>query len=142
MKDVFRISTDKHELDIDAIHAFLSTKAYWCLDIPKEIVQRSVDNSLCFGVYDGEKQVGFARVISDFATIAYLGDVYIEEEYRGKGLSKWLVETIMKHPDLQGLRRWILLTGDAHELYRKFGWTDLADPSKWMELHDRDVYRR
>ena len=138
----FCISTDKSKLDIDSIHEFLSTQAYWCLNIPKDKVQTAIENSLCFGVYLHEKQIGFARIISDFSTIAYLGDVYILEEFRGKGLSKWLVEIIMNHPNLQGLRRWILLTGDAHELYRKFGWTDIADPTKWMELHDKNVYKK
>lgn len=141
-KDQFLISTDRSKLDTDSIHEFLSTKAYWCLNIPKETVRKSIENSLCFGLYDGAKQIGFARVISDFATIAYLGDVYVLEEYRGHGLSKWLMETVMSHPQLQGLRRWILLTGDAHGLYRKFGWTDIADPSLWMELHNRNVYSR
>ena len=126
----FLISTDNAKLDVNAIHDFLSTKAYWSLNIPKETVQTAIGNSLCFGVYENNKQIGFARVISDFATIAYLGDVYVLEEYRGKGLSKWLMETIMSHPDLQGLRRWILLTGDAHGLYRQYGWTDIADASK------------
>lgn len=141
-KDQFSISTDKSKLDVDSIHEFLSTKAYWCLNIPKEKVQIAIENSLCFGVYDAGKQVGFARVITDFSTIAYLGDVYVLEEYRGKGLSKWLMETIMNHEDLQGLRRWILLTGDAHELYRQYGWTNIADPTKWMELHDKNVYSK
>jgi len=139
-KDTFLISTDKRKLDIDAIHDFLSTKAYWCLNIPKDKVVRAIENSLCFGVYDEEKQIGFARVITDFSTIAYLGDVYVLEACRGKGISKWLMETIMNHEDLQGLRRWILLTGDAHALYRKFGWSDIADPTKWMELHNKHVY--
>ena len=138
----FTISTDKNRLDIDSIHEFLSTKAYWCLDIPRTTVERAIENSLCFGLYHRDKQVGFARVISDYATIAYLGDVYVLQEYRGQGLSKWLMEVIMAHSDLQGLRRWILLTGDAHELYRKFGWTDIADPSKWMELHNKKVYSK
>ncbi|WP_312992416.1 GNAT family N-acetyltransferase [Chryseobacterium flavum] len=136
----FLISTDKSKLDIHAIHQFLSTKAYWSLNIPEEKVQTAIQNSLCFGVYYDQKQIGFARIISDFSTIAYLGDVYILEEFRGHGLSKRLMEMIMQHPDLQGLRRWILLTGDAHGLYRQFGWTDIADPSKWMELHDKNVY--
>ncbi|MBL7840458.1 MAG: GNAT family N-acetyltransferase [Cyclobacteriaceae bacterium] len=140
-KNQFTISTDKARLDVNAIHEFLSTKAYWCLNIPKAIVEKAIANSLCFGVYEGEKQIGFARVISDLSTIAYLGDVYVLEEYRGHGLSKWLMETIMMHPELQGLRRWILLTGDAHGLYRQFGWTDLADSSKWMELHNKNVYK-
>lgn len=141
-KDQFSISTDKSKLDVDSVHDFLSTKAYWCLNIPKEKVQVAIENSLCFGVYEEEKQVGFARIITDFSTIAYLGDVYVLEEYRGKGLSKWLMETIMNHEDLQGLRRWILLTGDAHELYRQYGWTNIADPTKWMELHDKNVYSK
>lgn len=141
-KDDLSISTDKTKLDIDSIHDFLSTKAYWCLNIPRETLERAIQNSLCFGVYQHEKQVGFARVISDYATIAYLGDVYITEDYRGQGLSKWLIETIMNHPDLQGLRRWILLTGDAHGLYRNFGWTDIADPTKWMEFHNKNVYSK
>lgn len=136
----FCISTDKKKLDIDSIHEFLSTKAYWCLNIPKVKVMTAIENSLCFGVYQNEKQVGFARVITDYSAIAYLGDVYILEEYRGHGLSKWLIETIMGHPNLQGLRRWILLTKDAHGLYRQFGWTDIADPSKWMEVHNKNVY--
>lgn len=137
----FTISTDKAKLDIDAIHRFLSKEAYWSLNIPKETVTLAIEHSLCFGVYklDGV-QIGFARIISDFATIAYLGDVYILEAYRQKGLSKWLMETIMTYPGLQGLRRWILLTADAHELYRQFGWAAIADTTKWMELHNKDVY--
>lgn len=136
----FHISTDKTKLDVDAIHDFLSTKAYWCLNIPKNKIVTAIENSLCFGVYHNEKQIGFARIISDFSTIAYLGDVYVLEEYRGQGLSKWLMDTIMNHPNLQELRRWILLTGDAHGLYRQFGWTDISDSSKWMELHNKNVY--
>jgi GNAT superfamily N-acetyltransferase len=141
-KDEFCISTDKTKLDVDSIHGFLSTKAYWCLNIPKETLQKAILNSRCFGVYKNEKQIGFARVISDFSTIAYLGDVYILEEYRGKGLSKWLIGTIMSDPNLQGLRRWILLTADAHGLYRQFGWTNIADPDKWMTVHDKNVYSK
>ena len=139
-KGDYLISTDKRKLDINDVHEFLSKKAYWCLNIPIDKVQTAIENSLCFGVYKAEKQIGFARVITDFSTIAYLGDVYILEEHRGKGISKWLIEIIMNHPQLQGLRRWILLTGDAHELYRKYGWTDIADPTKWMELHHKNVY--
>lgn len=138
--DDYLISTDKKKLDIHAIHEFLSTKAYWCLNIPKEKVRISIENSFCFGVYHNGKQIGFARLITDFSTIAYLGDVYILEDYRGKGISKWLMETVMSHPELQGLRRWILLTGDAHDLYRKFGWTEIADPARWMEIHNKNAY--
>lgn len=140
-KDEFELSTDPLKLNIDAIHKFLSTQAYWSLNIPKEKVQKSIENSLCFGVYHQNNQIGFARVISDYSSIAYLGDVYVLEDYRGKGISKFLMETIMSHPNLQGLRRWILLTGDAHGLYKQFGWTELADPTKWMELHNPSVYK-
>lgn len=139
-KDEFCISTDKSKLDINAIHEFLSTQAYWCLNIPKQTIHSAIENSLCFGLYEDKRQIGFARVITDFSTIAYLGDVYILEAYRGNGLSKWLLEIVMSFPNLQGLRRWILLTGDGHGLYRKFGWEDIADTSKWMELHNKDLY--
>lgn len=139
-KDSFHISTAKEKLDRPLIHHFLSTEAYWCRGIPRETVERSIRHSLCFGVYKGNQQVGFARVISDFATIAYLGDVFILKDFRGQGLSKWLLQTIHAHPDLQGLRRWILLTADAHSLYRQAGWSDLADPTKWMEIHHQNPY--
>ncbi|AHF14056.1 GNAT family N-acetyltransferase [Niabella soli] len=142
VKNDFCISTDKTKLDIDTIYTFLAKEAYWCLNIPKDRVLVSIENSLCFGVYTGSRQIGFARIISDFSTIAYLGDVFIVKDYRGMGLSKWLMETIMNHPDLQGLRRWILLTGDAHQLYRQFGWKEIADPSLWMELHNKNAYTK
>ena len=122
------------------IHDFLSTKAYWSLKIPKKAVIRSIEHSLCFGVFYEEVQVGFARVISDYSTIAYLGDVFILESHRGKGLAKLLMKVIMNHPKLQDLRRWILLTGDAHGLYKKYGWTKLADPSVWLEFYNSNVY--
>lgn len=137
----YHISTDPALLDIPMIHWFLSTQSYWAQGIPAETVERSIAHSLCFGVYLGSAQVGFARVISDRATVAYLGDVFILPEHRGKNLSKQLMQTIMAHPELQGLRRWILLTADAHALYRQFGWTDLADPSRWMEKHTKNVYQ-
>ena len=136
----FLISTDRSRLNLDVIFGFL-TNCYWSKGIPREVVARSIEHSLCFGVYDGSgAQVGFARVISDFATIAYLGDVFILESHRGRGLSKWLMECITQHPDVQGLRRWILLTRDAHELYKKFGFTPLKAPERYMELHRADVY--
>jgi len=113
----------------------------WAKGIPRETVARSIEHSLCFGVYDGGgKQVGFARVVSDFATVAYLGDVFILEPHRGRGLSKWMMGCITSHPALQGLRRWILLTRDAHALYAKFGFTPVAKPDRYMELHRPDVY--
>ena len=136
----YEISTDKSKLDIDRIHWYLSTQAYWCLGISRALVEKSIVHSLCFGVYLHGEQVGFARVISDFASIAYLGDVYILEAHRGKGLSKKLMARIMEHPELQGMRRWILLTRDAHDLYRKYGWKDIANPIYWMELHNKNVY--
>ena len=111
-------------MDIDLIHSFLS-RSYWAEGISKEIIRRSIEGALCFGVFENDKQVGFARMITDKATFAYLADVFIIEEYRGLGLSKWLMETIMAHPDLQGLRRMMLATRDAHELYKKFGFTPL-----------------
>lgn len=141
-KGEFIISTDKSRLDIEMIHRFLSNDAYWSKNIPKSVVERSIGNAFCFGVYLGNQQVGFAKVITDYATIAYLGDVFILPEWRGRGLSVWLMETIMGHPELQGLRRWILLTSDAHRLYEKFGWKQIEDPTKWMDLHDKKVYQK
>lgn len=138
--DDYIISTDKERLDLSFVHHFLSTQAYWCLNVPMEIVKRSVEHSLCFGVYHGAVQVGFARIISDYATIAYLGDVFVVPEHRGKGLSKRLMAEIMLHPDLQGLRRWILLTGDAHGLYRQFGWKAVANPELYMEIATPNIY--
>jgi GNAT superfamily N-acetyltransferase len=138
--DDYTIDTDKSRLDLPFIHHFLSTQAYWCLNIPMDTVKRSVENSLCFGVYLGGQQVGFARIISDYATIAYLGDVFIIPGHRGKGLSKQLVAGIMSHPDLQGLRRWILLTGDAHGLYHQFGWKPVSRPDLYMEIANPNIY--
>jgi len=136
----FLISTDPMRLDLDLIYDFL-TNCYWAKGIPRDVVARSIEHALCFGVYDGSgAQVGFARVISDFATVAYLGDVFVLESHRGRGLSKWMMECILQHPALQNLRRWILLTRDAHELYRKFGFTALKSPDRYMELHRPDVY--
>ena len=137
----YSVSTAKSKLDLPLIHTFLSTQAYWSLNIPFATVKRSIENSFCFGVYQGDRQVGFARVITDFATIAYLGDVFILPEHRGKGLSKRLVGEIMAHPDLQGLRRWILLTSDAHELYRQYGWKPIAGPDRYMEIANPDIYK-
>ena len=136
--DEFAISTDLDRLDIDVIHAFLA-RSYWASNIPREIVERSIAHSLCFGVYhlaaEGViEQIGFARVISDFATFAYLADVFILENFRGKGLSKWLIECVRSHPDLQGLRRWVLLTRDAQALYKQYGFRELANPERWFEI--------
>ena len=140
-KDGFTISTEKEKLDIDLIHSFLN-RAYWAEGISKEIIRRSIEGSLCFGVFENDKQVGFARMITDKATFAYLADVFIIEEYRGRGLSKCLMEVIMSHPDLQGLRRMILVTKDAHGLYKQFGFTPLINVDRWMNILDPDVYKR
>jgi GNAT superfamily N-acetyltransferase len=137
----FEISTDQARLDRAAIHLFLEG-SYWAKGVPREVVNRSIEGALCFGVYDGAAQIGFARVITDRATFAYLADVYVLESHRGQALGKWLMEVIRAHPDLQGLRRWILATRDAHELYRRFGFTALADPARYMEIVDREVYTR
>ena len=141
IKDGFTISTDKEKLDIDVIHSFLN-RTYWAEGISKEIIRRSIEGSLCFGVFENDKQIGFARMITDKATFAYLADVFIIEEYRGRGLSKWLMEVIMSHPDLQGLRRMVLVTKDAHGLYKQFGFTPLINVERWMQILDPDVYKR
>jgi GNAT superfamily N-acetyltransferase len=136
----FLISTDPARLDLDVIHGFL-TNCYWAKGIPREVVARSVKHALCFGVYDGSHvQIGFARVISDFATIAYIGDVFVLEKHRGSGLGKWLMQCIIEHPALQNLRRWILTTLDAHGLYSQVGFTPVKAPERYMELHRPDVY--
>ena len=138
----FLISTERGRLDLDLIHGFL-TNCYWAKGIPRDVVARSIENSICFGVYDGHgAQVGFARVVTDFATFAYLGDVFVLEPSRGRGLGKWLMECVMGHPRLQGLRRWVLLTRDAHGLYSRFGFTPVKSPERDMELHRPDVYER
>jgi GNAT superfamily N-acetyltransferase len=136
----FLLSTDPAQLDISLIHGFL-TKSYWAKGISLEVVARSIENSLCFGIYANGKQVGFARVISDFATYAYIGDVFVLESFRGHGLGKWMMESITRHPRLEGLRRWTLLTRDAHGLYSQFGFRPLKSPDRYMELHNPDVYQ-
>ncbi|MEP7107471.1 MAG: GNAT family N-acetyltransferase [Ferruginibacter sp.] len=140
LEDKFTISTDKDKLNIPYIHQFLS-RSYWAENIPVEIVQKSIEGSLCFGVYDGVYQIGFARVITDKATFGYLADVFIEERYRGKGLAKWLMESIMSHPDLQGFRSWQLGTRDAQGLYAKFGFKPLENPERIMKKYDPEVYK-
>jgi len=139
-RDGFVISTDRSRLDIGAIQDFLAHDSYWARERTQEQTRTAIENSICFGVYDGDRQIGFARVVSDCATFAYLGDVYIIREYRGRGLSKWLMETVISHPDLQGLRRWILATRDAHGLYKQFGFSELKHPSRWLELPAPDAY--
>ena len=140
-KENLTISTNKSRLDKDYIQGKLS-QTYWAADIPGSIVERSIANSLCFGVYEGNKQIGFARVITDMASFAYLCDVFIDEDYRGRGISKWMMGVIMDHPDLQGLRRFLLATKDAHGLYRKFGFNELLAPDRWMEINVPGIYTK
>ena len=132
----YLISTDRQRLNIEFIHEYLSTETYWAKGRPLEVVDRSIQHSLVFGLYRGDAQVGFARVITDYATFAWLADVFVLESHRGRGLGKWLTETIISHPDLQGFRRWALATKDAHELYRQFGFAELKLPERWMERRD------
>jgi GNAT superfamily N-acetyltransferase len=140
-KGEYSISTDRDRLDVALIHDFLSNRSYWAQGIPIDVVTRSIENSLNFGIYHKDQQVGFARVITDYATVAYLGDVFVLEEHRGQGLSQWLMEEVHTYPSLQGLRRWVLLTADAHGLYEKTGWKRIAKPERYMERHNPDVYK-
>ncbi len=138
----YSIETGTAKMDIPVIHNYLANESYWAKNVPLHIVEKYVQHSFNFGVFYRNEQVGYARVITDYTTIAYLGDVFILQEHRGKGLSKWLMQTIMDHPELQGLRRWILATADAHGLYKQFGWTPLKIPDRWMEFHNPDVYTK
>ena len=137
----YSITTDARRLDVVAIHAYLS-RSYWASGMPIALVQRAIDHSLCFGLFHRDEQVGLARVITDRTTFAYLSDVYVLEAHRGHGLSKWLLEVVRAHRDLQGLRRFMLSTRDAHGLYRQFGFTELTFPTRLMEVFDVDVYTR
>lgn len=137
----YTISTERARLDIEVIHNFL-TRSYWAAGIPRALVERSLEHSLPFGVYHGERQVGLARIVTDYTTFAYVADVFILEEYRGRGLSKWLMEAVVEYPELQGLRRWILFTKDAHGLYEKVGFAASAMPERLMERLFADVYQR
>ena len=144
------ISTDVSKLDVNIIHRYLSAESYWAKGIPKNIVEKSIANSLCFGLFYNDeqtipngRQVGFARLVTDKATFAYVADVFILEAHRGKGLSKWLIKTIQLHPELQNLRRWLLTTKDAHGLYEQLGWKKIPDDYmyRFMMLHNPDVYK-
>jgi GNAT superfamily N-acetyltransferase len=139
-KDDFLITTDKNKIDALYVHQFL-TRSYWAEAIPLETVEHSIEGSLCFSVVYLNHQIGFARVITDQATFAYLADVFIDENFRGKGLSRWLMEAIMSYPPLQGLRRFMLATRDAHGLYEKFGFTPMTNVDRWMQIHRPDVYK-
>ncbi|RVU00897.1 N-acetyltransferase [Mucilaginibacter limnophilus] len=131
----YTISTDKSLLDFDVIYNYLSTESYWAKGMPADKLKTAIENSICFGIYQHNKLAGFARVVTDKATFAYLCDVFILDAHRRQGLSKWLVQTIIGHPELQGLRRWALATADAHGLYRQFGFTELTNPERWMGIY-------
>ena len=139
-RGAYFLATDRRLLDVAFIHRFLSEQSYWAAGIPRETVERSIANSLCFGLFHESQQVGFARIVTDRATFAWLGDVFVIEAHRRDGLGKWMIESVLKHPDLQGLRRILLGTRDAHTLYTRFGFTPLADPSRFLEIHTPNVY--
>ena len=135
----YLISTDRSRLDVELIHDFLSRTSYWASGRTLEVVQRSIENSLAFGVYKENHQVGFARVVTDYATFAWVADVFVLTEHRGRGLSKWLMEVMLSHRRLQGFRRWVLATKDAHELYARFGFIPMHRPERWMERPDPNM---
>ena len=139
-KGEFTIDTANERLDVDAIQSFLGNDSYWAKTRTREQTETAIANSICFGLFHGERQIGFARVVSDRATFAYIGDVYVLDEFRGRSLSKWLMETIISHPELQGLRRWVLATRDAHGLYEKYGFPELVHPERWMERPAPNAY--
>lgn len=141
-RDGYLVSTDRSRLDLDAVHAFLSKESYWAAGISRERLERAIASSLPFGVYRDGRQVGFARAITDYATFAYLADVYVDEAHRRLGVSKLLMEALLAHPQLQALRRWMLGTRDAHGLYAQFGFVPLEDPARWMELPYPDTYTK
>lgn len=140
VRGAYTVTTDPSLVDHSAVTSYLQ-ESYWAKGIPAPLVSKSIAGSLCFSLRDGARQIGFARVISDRATVAYLGDVFVLPEFRGQGLGTWLVECVMEHPELQGLRAWILVTRDAHDLYRKFGFQPLGRPEGYMERRNPDVYR-
>ena len=135
-KNNFEIDTNRKRFDLNLIHTFLSKQSYWATGRSLATIERSIRNSVAFGIYEGTKQVGFGRAITDYATFAWIADVFVIEEYRGLGLAKWLMETMISHPRLQGFRRWVLATKDAQELYRRFGFAELKKPERWMERRD------
>ncbi len=137
----YSITTDRARLDLHVVHNYLCHESYWTPGVPFERVEKAADHSLNFSLFYRDEQVGYARVISDYCQIAYLGDVFILETHRGNGLGKWLIETVHSHPNLQGLRNWLLGTRDAHGLYRQYGWESLAEPQRWMARPNRNVYR-
>ncbi|HEX9392875.1 MAG TPA: GNAT family N-acetyltransferase [Usitatibacteraceae bacterium] len=139
-RDEYLVSCDPAATSLEVVHRFLCEESYWARDISRNVVATEIANSLCFSLLHRDTQIGFARVITDRATIAYLGDVFVLEAHRGKGLARWLMQCVMSHPELQGLRRWILLTSDAHRLYEKFGFAPVLAPEKWMEKFNPQAY--
>ncbi len=138
----YQISTDPKRIDVEMVFKFLSEESYWSPGIPRNVVESAIANSLCFGVYHGAEQIGFARIVTDKATFALVADVFILQPHRGKGLSKWLMNEVMQHPDLAGLRRLLLLTSDAHSLYAQFGFTEIDNAWRFMEVLRPDIYKR
>lgn len=138
-RDEYTISTDNERLDLPIIHDYISNQSYWGRGRTIQTVKRALDHSLNFGVFQNNKQIGFARVVTDFATFAWVADVFILEEHRRQGLAKWLMESILSHPELQGFRRWVLATKDAHDLYRLLGFQELRRPERWMERPDSQM---
>jgi GNAT superfamily N-acetyltransferase len=138
----YELSSDPVRLDRERIYRYLSEQSYWAAGVPRAVVERALDHSLCIAVYCDKTQIAFARAITDRATFAYLADVFVDAAHRGAGLGKWMVDALLRHPDLQGLRRWLLATRDAHGLYAQFGFVPLANPSRMLERHDADVYKR
>jgi GNAT superfamily N-acetyltransferase len=136
----YEISTDPARLDLDTAHDFIAVHSYWARGIPRSTFERALANSLTFGVYRGTQQVGLARVVTDYASFGYLADVFIAESERGQGLSKWLMDCLLSHPGLQGLRRMMLATLDAHGLYQQYGFTPLAAPERFLERHNPNIY--
>lgn len=135
-----RISTNRADVNLDVVHTFLSQEAYWSKNIPRAIVEKSIENSYCFSAFLQDRQIGFARVVTDAATFAYLADVFVLPEFRGHGISKKLMQSVQSHPELQGLRRWMLMTADAHKLYESYGFSALAKPDRAMEISKPDIY--
>jgi GNAT superfamily N-acetyltransferase len=131
----YMISTDKSLIDFDTLHRYLDAESYWAKGVPVQTMRKAIENSMCFGIYKNEKMAGFARVVTDKATFAYICDVFVLSDHKRLGLSKWLMQSIIQHPELQGLRRWSLATADAHGLYAQFGFSKLARPENWMEIH-------
>lgn len=134
LKKGFSISTDKSLIDFETIYHYLENESYWAKGLPAGVLKKAIENSICFGIYQQGKQAGFARVVTDRATFAYICDVFTLPDYRRLGLSKWLIQTIKQYPELQGLRRWSLATADAHGLYEQFGFTIISKPERWMEI--------